>query len=127
MAAPSNFWQQQQQGGGLGMAGADASAAHAVPAVAAVAPADADEKLSTTWTHIVAVAGSEAKALDLMELLNGARREDTYQFPVPGVSAACLQLRHEQHTLPAAAAPGTTVEFMRLTASPSMLMLLLPA
>jgi hypothetical protein len=90
MAAPPNFWQQQQQQpGGLGMAGADASAAHAVPAVAAVAPADADEKLSTTWTHIVAVAGSEAKALDLMELLNGARREDTYQFPVPGVSV-CL-------------------------------------
>lgn len=85
------------------MAGADASAAHAVPAVAAVAPADADEKLSTTWTHIVAVAGSEAKALDLMELLNGARREDTYQFPVPGVSAACLY-----DCLPAAETPCRT-------------------
>jgi hypothetical protein len=79
MAAPS-IWQSSAVAAGVG------AGAAAVPAVAAVTPADADEKLSTTWTHIVAVAGSEAKALDLMELLAGARREDTYQFPVPGVS-----------------------------------------
>lgn len=78
MSAPPTLWQQP--------AGGEAAA---VPNVAGVTPADLDEKLSTTWTHIVAVAGSEAKALDLLELLNGARREDTYQFPVPGVSNHC--------------------------------------
>lgn len=85
-AAPPSVWQQSlaAAAAAAGGGGGDAS----VPAVAGVAPADTDEKLSTTWSHIVAVAGSEAKALDLLELLNGARREDTYQFPVPGVS--CL-------------------------------------
>lgn len=88
MSSPPTLWQQA--------AGGDAAAA-AVPNVAAVTPADFDEKLSTTWTHIVAVAGSEAKALDLLELLNGARREDTYQFPVPGVSTPLLAQRHRVH------------------------------
>lgn len=87
MAVVAGSWQQ-----GAGLAGMDAAGAAAVP-VAAIAPTEAEEKLSSTWTHVVAVAGSEAKALDLMELLNGARREDTYQFPIPGVSTAC------QHTL----------------------------
>lgn len=81
MAAAPSLWQQSLAAAAAG--GTDA----AVPAVAAVAPVDADEKLSTTWTHVVAVAGSEAKAMDLADLMGGAKgREDTYQFPVPGVS-----------------------------------------
>ena len=82
MAAPPSLWQQN-----LAAAGGDAAAA--VPAVPVIAPADSDERLSSTWQHVVGVAGSEAQTLDLLELLSGARREDTYQFPVPGVSAVC--------------------------------------
>lgn len=88
MAAPPSVWQQS-----LSAAGDAAAAASAVPVVI---QADSDERLSSTWQHVVGVAGSEAKTLDLLELLAGSRREDTYQFPVPGVSSC----------LPAAAAGG---------------------
>lgn len=99
MTALPSVWQQN-----LAAAGGDG--AGAVPAVPVVAPADAEEKLSSTWQHIVAVAGSEAKALDLLELLNGARREDTYQFPVPGVSG-----RQEFMSLAVAADQGSLQHF----------------
>lgn len=45
-----------------------------------------DEKLSETWRHVKGVAREESKHYDLMDLVRNARREDTYQFPVAGVS-----------------------------------------
>ncbi|KAF8069564.1 NUP155 [Scenedesmus sp. PABB004] len=46
--------------------------------------ADGDEKLSETWRHVKGVARDEAKHYDLIDLVRNARREDTFQFPVPG-------------------------------------------
>lgn len=48
---------------------------------------DSHVKISDVWRHVKDVAGAESKHADLLDLLNGARREDTYQFPVPGVRA----------------------------------------
>lgn len=92
MAAPPNLWQQSMV--------AAAGDAAAVPAVAAIAPVEADEKLGTTWAHVVAVAGSEAKAMDLTDLMAGAHnREDTFQFPVPGVSSCCTAVGPQHNNL----------------------------
>jgi hypothetical protein len=94
MAAPPSVWQQNMAS--LAAAGEAA----AVLAVAAIAPVDADEKLGTTWAHVVAVAGSEAKAMDLTDLMAGAQnREDTFQFPVPGVSSCCTTQAPQHDTM----------------------------
>lgn len=48
---------------------------------------ESDDKISDTWRHIKQVAREGSKDYDLLDLLQNTRREDTYQFPVPGVSA----------------------------------------
>jgi hypothetical protein len=89
MAAPPPLWQHE-----VASLGRDqTSKLPVVPISSRTAAAGmdgAEEKLSETWRHIKGVARDDAKQYDLMELVRNARREDTYQFPVPGVSI-CLQ------------------------------------
>lgn len=88
MAAPPPLWQHE-----VATLGRDQTSKLPVVPIASRAAAagmdGAEEKLSETWRHIKGVARDDAKQYDLMELVRNARREDTYQFPVPGVSSAC--------------------------------------
>ncbi len=52
---------------------------------ASAAAVASDDKLSDTWRHVKLVAREVSKEHDLLDLLQNTRREDTYQFPVPGV------------------------------------------
>lgn len=61
----------------------------------------AEEKLSETWRHIKGVARDDAKQYDLMELVRNARREDTYQFPVPGWPSLLRAVSPSMPDLPA--------------------------
>jgi hypothetical protein len=96
MAAPPPLWQHE-----VATLGRDQTSKLPVVPIssrAAAASIDgAEEKLSETWRHIKGVARDDAKQYDLMELVRNARREDTYQFPVPGVSSACRTSNAGQH------------------------------
>jgi hypothetical protein len=88
MAAPPPLWQHE-----VASLGRDQTSKLPVVPIASRAAATGmdggEEKLSETWRHIKGVARDDAKQYDLMDLVRNARREDTYQFPVPGVSSAC--------------------------------------
>jgi hypothetical protein len=59
---------------------------------------ESDEKLSDSWRHVKQVAREVVKGHDLLDLLQNTRREETYQFPVPGVSGAVSQCSCCWHT-----------------------------
>jgi hypothetical protein len=88
MAAPPPLWQHE-----VASLGRDQTSKLPVVPISSRAAATGldggEEKLSETWRHIKGVARDDAKQYDLMDLVRNARREDTYQFPVPGVSRAC--------------------------------------
>jgi hypothetical protein len=81
MAAPPPLWQHE-----VPMEpDHPADGSQSAPGSLRIAAAGTEEKLSETWRHVKGVARDEVKHYDLMDLVRNARREDTYQFPVPGV------------------------------------------
>lgn len=85
MAAPPLFWQHEVAGLARDQTSKLVPAASAAGRAAGGADIAGDEKLSEIWRHVKGVAREESKHFDLMDLVRNARREDTYQFPVPGV------------------------------------------
>lgn len=83
MAAPPVVWQRELTT--PSMPGSDYSSALAPSRPPAVI--DSNEKISDTWRHIKQVAREVSKEFDLLDLLQHTRREETYQFPVQGVSS----------------------------------------
>jgi len=82
MAAPQPIWQHEVAAAGL----FDQNR----PAVRLATADGGDERLSDTWRHVKGVARDESKHYDLMDLVRNARREDTYQFPIPGERSCTL-------------------------------------
>eukprot|EP00878_Enallax_costatus_P038562 GHUV01043892.1.p1 GENE.GHUV01043892.1~~GHUV01043892.1.p1 ORF type:complete len:176 (-),score=34.66 GHUV01043892.1:266-793(-) len=89
MAAPPPLWQHEVASLAREQARIPAAAGQRLNA------ADGgEEKLSETWRHVKGVARDESNHHDLMALVRNARREDTYQFPVAGVSSVSALSGH---------------------------------
>jgi hypothetical protein len=44
------------------------------------------EEVAAAWRHVRGVVRDASRSHDLLDLLQNARREETYSFPMPGVS-----------------------------------------
>lgn len=80
MQQPPALWQREADGA----AAAAAAAAGGAPSAGGVY--DSDERIADSWRHVKQVAREGTKEYDLLDLLQNTRREETYSFPIPGVS-----------------------------------------
>lgn len=61
---------------------------------------DSDERIADSWRHVKHVAREGSKEYDLLDLLQNARREETYSFPVPGWPGLLRPLSGAMNELP---------------------------
>jgi len=76
MAAPPVRWQQDV----VGRTSSRGAAVETAPSL------QGNERISDAWRHVKTVT-EVSKEYDLFDLLQNTRREDTYQFHIPGVSS----------------------------------------
>ena len=111
MQQPPVLWQREADGVAAAAAAAAAAGAGAVGAAGALPPgsppgalsaaADSEERAADCWRHVKQVAREGAKEHDLLDLLQNARREETYSFAAPGWPAALRPVSGAMRELPA--------------------------